>query len=138
MASKLILLRVCMFKVGDNKGTISRMNCQGHFRDLKVRSLGILTSLLPIQCSLLKSNSRDRCSFCNDKGYKTNGHFSLKDAIDEVIRHGELRDFIGQETLSSGQSWRDADKGKHGGNKASYLAKNSKETLILPHIKEQH
>ncbi|KAK5784973.1 hypothetical protein PVK06_039514 [Gossypium arboreum] len=60
--------------------------------------------------SQLKSNSRDKYSFYNDRGHKIEDCFSVKDAIEEAIRNYELKDFVAQEASPSGQSSRGADK----------------------------
>ncbi|KAH1130824.1 hypothetical protein J1N35_002202 [Gossypium stocksii] len=51
-------------------------------------------------------------NFHNDEGYKTENYFSLKDAIKETIRNGEMKDFVAQYATSSGQSLQGTDKGK--------------------------
>ncbi|KAH1038940.1 hypothetical protein J1N35_040683 [Gossypium stocksii] len=71
---KVLLLRVCVYNMGDNKGTIYRMNHRGHFRDLRLST--------------------------------------QEDAIKEVVRNCELKDFMVQNATSSSQRLRGIDKGK--------------------------
>ncbi|KAH1107118.1 hypothetical protein J1N35_010886 [Gossypium stocksii] len=35
LANKVLLLKVCVYKMGDNRGTIHKMNYQGHSRGLR-------------------------------------------------------------------------------------------------------
>ncbi|KAH1107752.1 hypothetical protein J1N35_011520, partial [Gossypium stocksii] len=66
------------------------------------KSLGILRSPPPMRSSQSRSNSRD--SFHNYKGQQTEDCFSLKNAIKEAVKNGELKDFMAQDTSSSSQS----------------------------------
>ncbi|KAH1031202.1 hypothetical protein J1N35_043376 [Gossypium stocksii] len=59
-----------------------------------------------------RSNSRDRCVFHNDVRHKTEDCFTLKDAIDEVVRNNELAEFVDYGVSQQGQSSRDDPKGK--------------------------
>lgn len=58
-------------------------------------------SRYPFKMSLMRrigrgTNSRDQCAFHDDMGHKTEDYFTLKDAIEEVVRNGELIEFINQ------------------------------------------
>ncbi|KAH1082065.1 hypothetical protein J1N35_021826 [Gossypium stocksii] len=77
-----------------------------------IRGLGILPSPPPIQHNQSRSNSRDRCNLHNDEGYKAEDCFTLKNTIEEVVRTGELKDFVAQDASISSQGSRGIDKGK--------------------------
>lgn len=62
--------------------------------------------------SARQSESRDRCAFHDDKGHRIEYYFFLKDAIEEVIRNGELIDFMAGNTTQQGQISLTKDKGK--------------------------
>ncbi|KAH1072794.1 hypothetical protein J1N35_025122 [Gossypium stocksii] len=61
-----------------------------------VKNLDILLKLSPMRHSTRRSNSRDRCTFHNDVGYKTKDCFTLNDAIEEAARNSELFEFVDQ------------------------------------------
>lgn len=44
----------------------------------------------------------ERCSFHDDREQKIEYYFSLKNAIDEVVRNGELKNFILQKASPLG------------------------------------
>ncbi|KAH1031856.1 hypothetical protein J1N35_044030 [Gossypium stocksii] len=56
----------------------------------KVKSLEILPKPSSMRHSTRRSNSRDKCTFYDDVRHKTEDCFTLKDAIEEVVRNDEL------------------------------------------------
>ncbi|KAH1039398.1 hypothetical protein J1N35_041141 [Gossypium stocksii] len=101
-ANRVLLLRVYMYNVGDNRGIIRRINNQGHFRNLRVNTPEV------------KNQLERQMQFHNDRRHKKEDCSFLNYAINEAVRNGELKDFVGQDALPSGQSSRDTNKGKHG------------------------
>ncbi|KAK5794172.1 hypothetical protein PVK06_035381 [Gossypium arboreum] len=78
----------------------------------QVESLSILRSPPPLRRNESRSNSRDRCIFHNDEGHENKNYSYLKDAIEEPVRDGELKDFVAQGAMPSGQSSQGTGRGK--------------------------
>ncbi|KAH1082171.1 hypothetical protein J1N35_021932 [Gossypium stocksii] len=79
---------------------------------LMVKNLGILPIPSPIRHNARRSYLRDRCAFHQDEGHKTEYCSSLKDAIEEADRNGELKDFVAQRTNQPGYNSKTEAKGK--------------------------
>ncbi|KAH1092074.1 hypothetical protein J1N35_019331 [Gossypium stocksii] len=75
-------------------------------------------------CNQSRSNSRDRCNFHNDRGHKNEGCSCFKDAIEEVVRNGELNDFMAQDAKPLGQS-------SGGTNKRKKKAREGNDPMVV-------
>ncbi|KAH1032029.1 hypothetical protein J1N35_044203 [Gossypium stocksii] len=64
-----------------------RIDSLGKEKDLVVKSLGILPKPSLRRSTARRLNLRDKCSFYDDVGHKTEDCFTMKDAIEEAIRN---------------------------------------------------
>ncbi|KAK5842532.1 hypothetical protein PVK06_004904 [Gossypium arboreum] len=71
---------------------------------LTVKSFDILPKPSLMRSLGRRVNSRDQCIFHDDMGHKNKDCFTLKDAIEEAIRNGELIEYVNQSSAQQGQS----------------------------------